>query len=124
MASDLLLAAALAGAMLQSAAMGARKVTDEQAMAAHRAATSIGPDPCRSIPDDDEIVVCGRLTNAYEVPLYRNEGERYDRRGTTIAGALAVKDASAPCHTRGEPCLKPLPIVSIGPGGKVRIGED
>lgn len=107
-------------------------VTAEQALATHRAATSIGSDPCRTQTDeetDEEIVVCGRRGSPYSLPLYESvvgDGgitgrEREDQIET-------MKDAVAPCHARGEACLKPLPILrmSFGPGKKpgIVVGQD
>ena len=103
----------------------AAPVTAEQAAVAHHAATSIGPDPCRGVPKDDEIVVCARVTNPYAVPLYRHDAERYDSPGTAAGGFVAVKEAFAACHARGEVCLKPLPVVTLSSGARgLRIGEE
>lgn len=133
MASDASLAAAalgLAGAMLQSAPTGVRTVTAEQAMATHRAATSIGPDPCRAGADaDDEIVVCGRRESSYAVPLYREPVALQRDGSSTAAGALATaRETSASCHARGETCTAPLVVLTIPVGKRankaVRIGID
>jgi hypothetical protein len=100
----------------------------EQALAASRAMTSIGPDPCRTVGTDDEIVVCGRRESPYALPLYepvvRDDGltgrQREDAVGT-------MRDTAGGCHARGEACLKPLPVIGIpvGAGKKsgVRIGK-
>lgn len=107
-------------------------VTAEQALARHRAATSIGSDPCRTQTDeeaDEEIVVCGRRDSPYSLPLYEpivgDDGVTGREREDAID---VVRDAVAPCHARGEACLKPLPIIgmSFGPGkkGGIVIGQD
>lgn len=46
-----------------------RAMTAEQVMAAHRAATGIGSAECAT-QAADEIVVCGRRTDPYALPLY------------------------------------------------------
>lgn len=101
----------------------AAPVTAEQALARHRAATSIGSDPCRT-QTEEEIVVCGRRESPYSLPLYEpvvgDDGitgrEREDQIET-------IRDATAPCHARGEACLKPLPIMCTKQG-RVAIGQD
>lgn len=105
-----------------------RPIVAEQALAASRAMTSIGPDPCRTIATGEEIVVCGRRESPYALPLYEplvgDEGltgrEREDAVGT-------MRDTAGGCHARGEACLKPLPLIGIpvgaGKKGGVRIGK-
>lgn len=118
--------AAAAGA--QSTGPGSKPVVAEQALAAARAMTSIGPDPCRTAATGEEIVVCGRRESPYALPLYEpvvgDEGmtgrEREDAVGT-------MRDTAGGCQASGEACLKPLPIIGIpfgaGKKGGVRIGK-
>lgn len=96
-----------------------------QALAAHRALTGIGPDPCRT-PSQDEIVVCGRRESPYALPLYDPvvgdesvSGRERERAVETMQGGTAS------CPLRGEPCLKPLVIVRMGiSSGKVRLATE
>jgi hypothetical protein len=119
---------ALAGANLVSAlALGgtgfaAPLATAEQVLKASRAATSIGPDPCRN-PGGEEIVVCGRRESPYALPLYNPAGRPEALSGRAREAAVATaQDTSAGCHLRGETCTKPLPFLSTGiPSGKVKL---
>ena len=104
-------------------------MTAEQALVAHRAATSIGPDPCRN-PAGDEIVVCGRRESPYALPLYEPPASG-DGLMSGVDRELAVgiaRDAAAPCRARGEACTKPLVLIGIpigaGKKGGARIGKD
>lgn len=56
--------------MLYAAPSGTAPVTAERALAASRAVTSIGRDPCRNPENSEEIVVCGRRESPYALPLY------------------------------------------------------
>lgn len=111
----------IAGVLVLAAAPGAA-VTPEQAMAAHRAATSIGPDRCRR-PIGDEIVVCGRRESPYALPLYEpvvgDDGLSGREREDAV---LTLQDTAASCHARGEACLKPLPVVRVGFGPGTKSG--
>jgi len=107
--------------------------TAAQVLAASRRMTSVA-DPCRARSADeaahDEIVVCGRVTRRYDVPLYSVDAEagRRDGRGSAAGGLVSAGEAGASCHARGETCLEPLPMVGISFGkgrkGGVRIGKD
>lgn len=119
--------------MLAALFLGARgsaappPFTAGQALAASRAATSIGPDPCRN-PNGDEIVVCGIVTNPYEVPLYAADAASQDGRGTAAGNLVDAGRTFAPCRARGEPCIAPLPVLTIpvGKGKKsgIKVGKD
>lgn len=104
-------------------------MTAEQVLAAHRAATSVGPAGCASRAGD-EIVVCGRVKDVYAVPLYSVDADasRRDGPGTAAGQLISGARTFAPCHARGEECAAPLPVITIeyGPGKKrgPRIGED
>ena len=81
--------------------------TAEQALAAHRAATSIGPDPCRTV-SDDEIVVCGRRENLYAVPLYAPDGAPDAQAGGRRVGQTKdVADAQSACAMQLAQCRPP-----------------
>jgi len=56
--------------VLYAAQGGGVSVTAEQVLAASRAMTSIGPDPCRNPASGEEIVVCGRRESPYALPLH------------------------------------------------------
>lgn len=61
----------IAALLVLYAAQGGRvPVTAEQVLAANRARTSIGADPCRNPAGGEEIVVCGRRESPYALPLY------------------------------------------------------
>lgn len=78
--------------------------TAGQVLAAHRAATSIGPDPCRT-STDDEIVVCGKLASPYSAKLSETMAGDSSRYGGNRAGQMQEMQAAwAPCRLRGEPC--------------------
>lgn len=95
----------------------AAPVTAEQALARHRAATSIGADPCRT-QAGDEIVVCGRRESPYSLPLYESSVGDDGMTGREREDAVdTMRDVVAPCRIRGETCLKPLPILRIPFGG-------
>lgn len=103
---------------------GAAPVTAERALAASRAVTSIGRDPCRGQATGDEIVVCGRRESPYSLPLY--EPAARDEMLTGRGREDVVENMHrkfAPCNARGEACLKPLPLLRIGPDGLV-VGKD
>ena len=116
-----------AGAPLSSGVPWQR--TAEQALAASRALTSIGPDPCRTSAAGEEIVVCGQRESPYTLPLYEpavsDDGVTGREREDMVA---TTQDTAAGCHSRGESCLKPLPILKVpfGRGTKsgIGIGED
>lgn len=103
-------------------------MTAEQAMARARAATSIGPDPCRT-PVGDEIVVCGRRESPYALPLYEpvvsDDGVTGRERENMTDTMMNVIGS---CNGGGEVCLSPLPIVRIpfgrGRKPKVVVGQD
>ena len=95
-------------------------------MARHRAATSIGPDPCRT-PNVDEIVVCGRRESPYALPLHEPtvrdgsiSGRERENMTDTMMNMISCE--------RGEVCLRPLPILKIpfGRGTKppLVVGQD
>lgn len=94
-------------------------MTAEQVMAAHRAATSIGPAGCAT-QAGDEIVVCGRRTDPYALPLYDptddDDASRYG--GNRVGQMAAIKEAESACAKQGAFCLPPaamniLRIVSV-----------
>ncbi|HZF42303.1 MAG TPA: hypothetical protein VEZ48_02720 [Sphingomonadaceae bacterium] len=129
----LLLSIGLGGAIATAAGGQSPKgvskpIVAEQVMAASRAITSIGPDPCRTVATDEEIVVCGRRESPYALPLYepvvRDDGPTGRQREDAVG---TMRDTAAGCHARGEACLKPLPLIGIpvgaGKKGGVRIGK-
>ena len=82
----------------------------EAALAAHRAATSIGADACAD-PTGDEIVVCGRRPNAYalpvvdptyDVPTYGDPATRYGGEGADRMAAIAQGQTA--CATQSWQC--------------------
>lgn len=107
-----------------------RSLSAAQVLAASRRMTSMEADPCREPAAGDEIVVCGRVTERYDVPLYSVDAEagRRDGRGSAAGGLVSAREAVASCHARGEACVAPLPVigVSFGKGKKdgVRVGKD
>lgn len=107
-------------ALLPAAAPAApdpkRRLTAERALAAHRAATSIGPDPCRrqSNAGDEEVVICGRRESPYALPLYEPPLSADPLPGGREREAImgTMRDTAAPCHARGEACVRGLPILT------------
>lgn len=69
-----------------------------QVLSAHRAATSIGADPCRSASPDD-IVVCGQRDSPYALPLYDPDAGRTESRAggsrLRLEGELAARSDHA-----------------------------
>ena len=124
----------IAALLAQAANAETPGVTAAQVMAAHRAATSIGRDPCRpgvaATGGNDEIVVCGRRESPYALPLYEppSAGEGLMSGMDRELAVGIAQDTAASCHARGEPCIKPLPMIGVpvGPGkkGGVRIGRE
>ena len=84
-------------------------ITAEQAIAASRAMTSIGPDLCRRVPDDDEIVVCARRVNRYALPLDEptDDASRHD--GGRIDQMEDVRLSQGACARQGALCYPPPP---------------
>lgn len=97
----------------QSPESASRPIVAEQALAASRAMTSIGPDPCRMAATGEEIVVCGRRESPYALPLYDPDaGRAASQAGSGRDAAMgAAKDTGAPCRARADPCIRPLPIL-------------
>jgi len=111
--------------MLYAAQAVGAPVTAEQALAASRAMTGIGPDPCRRGSSSDEIVVCARRSDSpYTLPLYdaplRDE-TLLSGRGREDAVETA-RESAAPCHARGEPCTTGLPVLRVRIDGSITVG--
>jgi hypothetical protein len=104
-AAALLLAASLA------AQAAAEPRTAEQVLARHRAATSIGPDPCRSSADE-EIVVCGYRTSPYALPPYDptddDDASRYG--GNRVGQMAAIAESESACAKQGAFCQPPAAV--------------
>ena len=104
----------VAAMMLQVAAAGRPPLTAEQAMAAHRAATGIGRDPCRpsakSRGDGDAIVVCGRRESPYALPGYDPmAGQAASQAGGGRKRQMAdIREASGACASQAAQCLPPM----------------
>lgn len=93
--------------VLQAAPAGGAPTTAEQALAAHRGATSIGPDPCRTA-SEDEIIVCGRREKPYAVPLYAAEAGPDAQAGGRRTGQMKdVVDAQGACAMQLAQCRPP-----------------
>lgn len=106
------IAAALAAGLLAVPALAAAvPMTAEQALKASRAATSIGPDPCRA-PVGDEIVICGRKESPYALPLYDPmEDDDASKAGGNRAGQMkAVGEANSACAQQGAFCQPPAAV--------------
>lgn len=107
---------------------GAAPGTADEALRASWAVVSIGRDPCRgNAGAADEIVVCGRVTHPYAVPLYGGRVQRDDP-GSAAGRIAMMRGADAACHMRDGACLEPLPVItlSFGAGKKsgLKIGKD
>ena len=94
-----------------AAPASAKPLTAQQVLARHRAATSIGPDPCKAA-SGDEIVVCGQRESPYALPLYDpTDGDAESRAGgsrTRLEGELAA--ASSPCASGASTCRSPAAV--------------
>lgn len=99
---------------LYAAQAGGTPISAEQALAASRAMTSIGPDPCRNAAGGEEIVVCGRRETPYALPLYDPDaGSAASVAGGGRESAMQkAKDTGAPCRARADPCIRPLPVLT------------
>lgn len=105
---------ASAAALVQSASAAPVAPTASQALARHRAMTSIGPDPCRAATSE-EIVVCGRRESPYALPLYDPMADdEFPQAGRAREETMdRMKDTGAPCRARGEPCIRGLPVLTL-----------
>lgn len=85
--------------------------TAEQVMAAHRAATAIGPAGCAT-QAGDEIVVCGRRTDPYALPLYDptddDDASRYG--GNRVGQMAAIRRSESACAKQGAFCMPPAAV--------------
>lgn len=99
---------AVAMMVLSGSASALAPTTAEQALAAHRAATSIGPDPCR-VATGDEIVVCGRRESPYALPLYdRTADDDASKAGGNRVGQMAaIGESQSACAQQRAQCLPP-----------------
>lgn len=100
--------------VLYGAQAGGASVTAEQAIAASRAMTSIGPDPCRNSAGNEEIVVCARRESPYALPLYDPDAGKPEAvaGGGRESAMEKAKDTGAPCRARADPCVRPLPLLT------------
>ena len=100
--------------LLHAAPAGAAPVTAEQALAASRALTSIGSDPCRNPAEGEEIVVCGRRESPYTLPLYDPDaGDPESVAGgsrTRLTQEVAASQGA--CASQSAQC-RPPPAVDI-----------
>lgn len=95
--------------VLYAAPSGGAPVTAEQALAASRAMTSIGRDPCRDTDDNEEIVVCARRDRPYALPLYDPmAGQVASSAGGRRAEQMeAVRQSETACAKQGAFCYPP-----------------
>lgn len=91
-----------------AAPASAKPLTAQQVLARHRAATSIGPDPCKAA-SGDEIVVCGQRESPYALPLYDpsdgDDASQYG--GNRVRQMAAIKESDSACAKQGAFCYPP-----------------
>lgn len=105
----------IAAAMLAFAADAAAPtpLTAEQAIAAARARTS-AVQSCRdeAEADEDAIVVCGRRSDPYALPLYDptddDDASRYG--GNRVSQMAAIKESESACAKQGAFCQPPAAV--------------
>ena len=95
--------------VLYAAQTGGAPMTAEQALAASREMTSIGPDPCRDPGTGEEIVVCARRESPYALPLYDSmAGQVASTAGGGRAEQMeAVRQLETACAKQGAFCYPP-----------------
>lgn len=98
--------------VLYGAQAGGASVTAEQAIAASRAMTSIGPDACRNSAGNEEIVVCARRESPYALPLYDPDAGHPE---STAGGARArltheMATTQSACASQSAQCRPPAAV--------------
>lgn len=119
----------IAMVLLAGAATAAPPRTVESILEAHRAKTSIGPDPCRS-SDGNEIVVCARRQDEFATGIDDTQYDAASQYGGNRVGQMQqIKDATSPCKTQGLACTAGgLDVFAVGKfvvgGIKALLGKD
>lgn len=114
----------IAATMLMLAAdpAPARTLTAEQVLAASQAKTSIGPDPCRKLADEEEIVVCGRRESPYSLPLYdpTDDDDASKSGGNRVGQMAAIRESESLC-AKGSQFCRPPPLFNVFAVGGVLV---
>lgn len=118
----------IAAALLASAATAAPPRTVESILEAHRAKTSIGPDPCRS-SDENEIVVCARRQDEFATGIDDTGFDDASAHGGNHVGQMQViKDATSSCKSQGHGCRGSINVFAVGKfvvgGVRALLGKD
>ncbi len=101
--------------------------TAEAVLEAHRARTTIGPDPCRS-REPGEIVVCARDRAEFSTSLYDKDPDQPRYGGERVDQMQAIKDITSPCGTQGIVCKGGINVLEVGRfvigGIRALLGKD
>lgn len=109
------------GVLLPPTVVHAQDVSAEQALANHKAMTSVAPRGCDVASDPDEIVVCGRDESAKLRLPFPSLRDGRDGARTATGEMPRASSARTRVHScgmlAGEMCRGGVGLVSAGPGG-------